>query len=185
MSEPGGGAVLGALRRKSAHALEGFLTELLPRLLRWTHGRLPQHARRRMDTGDLVQEAVVHAMRQLGAAGEVEPEVVQRYVLKSIFNRIRDEVRRAKLGEVRCGDLSEAPDSRTTPLDDAIESEERRQYREALLRLDEEDQVLLVGRVELELSYEELAVATGKPNAEAARSATRRAALRLAARIGE
>lgn len=183
MSEPGIGAGAGSVLRDRARSLEQFITELLPKLLQWTHGRLPHYARRRVDTGDLVQEAVVNAIRQLGQLGELEPEVVKRYVLKCIFNRIRDEIRRAKLGEVRGGDLSDAPDSRTTPLDDAIESQERRQYREALLRLNEEEQILLVGRVELGLSYEELALATAKPNAEAARSATRRAAFKLAGRI--
>ncbi|MEO8275667.1 MAG: sigma-70 family RNA polymerase sigma factor [Thermoanaerobaculia bacterium] len=170
--------------RSRPNTIERLLSSLLPHLQRWTHGKLPTYARRRMDTGDLVQEAVVHVLRQLGEDSALEPEVVKRYVLKCIFNRIRDEIRRARLGEVRGGGgLSETPDSRDTPLDEAIESQEKQQYREALLQLDEDDQVLLVGRVDLGLSYEELATATGKPNAEAARSAARRAAFRLAARI--
>ena len=50
------------------------------------------------------------------------------------------------------------------------------------LRPEERD--LIVGRLELELSYEELAQAVGRPTANAARSAVVRAMIRLAEEMG-
>ena len=53
-------------------------------------------------------------------------------------------------------------------------------YEAALARLRPEDREAIVGRVEMDCSYEELAAALGKPTADAARKAARRALLRLA-----
>jgi RNA polymerase sigma factor (sigma-70 family) len=172
-------------RRRFA-AIEQALEALLPFLRRFTHARLPQYARRRMDTGDLVQEAVVGVLRNLGEIHLADPDALRRYLVVAIQHRICDEVRRAGLGEVTNGSPAgaAAADARPSPHDDAVEDEYQRQYREALLRLREDERQLLVGRIELSLSYEELAIATGRPNAEAARNAARRAALRLARLMG-
>jgi len=75
-------------------------------------------------------------------------------------------------------------DPRPGPLDETLESDERRRYRRALLRLADDDQQLVVGRVELKLSYEQLARATGRASSEATRCAARRAMFRLAREVG-
>lgn len=186
VDEPHTGLPLAAqdgARRRFA-ALERALATLLPFFQRWTHGRLPRYARRRMDTGDLVQEAVVGVLRNLGELDTADPVALRRYLIVAIQNRICDEVRRANLGEVTNGVSPTAADSRPSPLDDAIEDENRRQYRRALLQLSDQDRALLVGRIDMCLSYEELAIATGRPSPDAARNATRRAALRLARLMG-
>src|SRR5437870_7597371 len=46
-------------------ALEAILHRCLPQLKRWAHGRLPAAARGYLDTGDLVQEVALHAIRRL------------------------------------------------------------------------------------------------------------------------
>jgi RNA polymerase sigma-70 factor (ECF subfamily) len=46
-------------------AVEALLQRCLPSLKRWAHGRLPPAARGSLDTGDLVQEAALHALRRL------------------------------------------------------------------------------------------------------------------------
>ncbi|MEO7793652.1 MAG: sigma-70 family RNA polymerase sigma factor [Thermoanaerobaculia bacterium] len=163
--------------------VERAIATLLPFFQRWAHGRLPSYARRRMDTGDLVQEAIVGVLRNLGEIDTADPEALRKYLVVAIRNRICDEVRRASHGEV-ANRSSEPADLRASPLDEAIDSENRRQYRVALLALDEEDQILLVGRIDMGLSFEELAVVTRRPSPDAARVATRRAALRLARRMG-
>ena len=53
-------------------------------------------------------------------------------------------------------------------------------YEEAIARLRADDREAIVGRLELDLSYDELATVLGKPNANAARSAVVRAIVRLA-----
>lgn len=171
-------------REACRRAVEQLFVSLLPFLERWARGRLPPYARRRMDSGDLVQEAVVQALRRAGELDQLSAESLRLYLQTCILNRIRDEIRRAGRGEVRNGPLPATSDGRPGPLDDAIESEERRRYREALLRLGNEDRMLLVGRIDLGMSYADLALVTRRPTAEATRAAARRAALRLARSIG-
>lgn len=169
----------GRLRRAQRAILS-----LMPFVERWAHGRLPQRARRRMETGDLVQETLVSVLRQLGELDTADPEKLRNYLISAIRNRVRDEIRRADLGEVRNGAVAEGPDPAPSPLDVTIESQERRQYRVALVSLAEADRDLLAGRIELGLPYEQLALATGLPSAAAARMATKRASLRLAQAMG-
>lgn len=136
--------------------------------------------RRRMETADLVQDTLVNVLRQLGELDTADPQKLRNYLIAAIRNQVRDEIHRAGLGEVRNGAVANGPDPGPSPLDDTIESEERRQYRAALVSLPETDRDLLTGRIELGLPYEELALATGHPTAAAARMATKRASLRLA-----
>lgn len=162
-------------------AVERLLLALLPFFQRWASGKLPGYARRRADTGDIVQEVLVSTLRRIGELDTTDPDRLRHYLQVAIANRIKDEVRRSKKVEISAGEPSRRMgDNRPGPLDQAIESEEKAQYRAALLSLDEEDQALLVGRIELGLSYDELALATGRPSSDAARAAARRAAFRLA-----
>ncbi len=168
----------------AAGAVERLFARLLPGLVAWAHGRLPRHARRRSDTWDLVQDACTGAITHLADLDARDPAQVDFYLRQSIRNRILDEVRRAGRGEVVSTEGIAVTDPRPTPHDDAVESDERRRYRLALLRLEDDDQQLIVGRVELRLSYEALARATGRDSVETTRGATRRAMLRLAHEIG-
>ncbi len=164
-------------------AIERVIATLLPFFHRWTHGRLPSYARRRLDTGDIVQEAIVGVLRNLGQIDTADPQALAKYLAIAIRNRIADEVRRASHGEV-ANRITDPPDPRASPLDEAIDSESHRHYRVALLSLAADDQTLLVGRIELGLSFEELALVTRRHSPDAARIATRRAALRLARAMG-
>jgi DNA-directed RNA polymerase specialized sigma24 family protein len=53
-------------------------------------------------------------------------------------------------------------------------------YQAALSRLRPIDREVVIGRLEMDYTYAELAEALGKPSSEAARKASRRALLRLA-----
>jgi RNA polymerase sigma factor (sigma-70 family) len=164
-------------------ALSRLFARLLPSLQRWARRRLPSWARRRMDTGDLVQDAFLNLFRRMG---QVEPRrqgALRAYLQESIRNRIRDEVRRAGLVETSQGAVSGFADTGISPLDGAIANESVERYREGLTRLDPGDQELIVGRIELGFSYEQLALATGRSSPDAARVAVRRALLRLAQEI--
>jgi len=164
-------------------ALSRLFARLLPSLQRWTRQRLPPWARRRMDTEDLVQDAFLHLFQRMG---QVEPRrqgALRAYLRVSIRNRIRDEVRRAGMVETSQEAGSGFADTGTSPLDRAMASENAERYREALARLDPGDQELIVGRIELGLSYEQLALATERVSPAAARVAVRRALLRLAEEV--
>jgi RNA polymerase sigma-70 factor (ECF subfamily) len=60
-----------------------------------------------------------------------------------------------------------------------IGAEAVEKYESALQRLRDEERELIVARVELGLTYSELADATGKPSSDAARMAVTRAIARL------
>lgn len=169
---------------KRDSSVEKLFESLLPGLIDWTRGRLPRRARRRMDSGDLVQEACVGALKRIPELDTEQPEAMRAYLQQCIRNRIRDELRRAGKGEVQNGDGDGSVDGAPSPLDTAILTEDQVRFRRALAQLTPGEQELVVGRVDLDLSYEHLALATGRPSADAARVATRRAVLRLAREMG-
>src|SRR6185436_9778066 len=78
-----------------AEALEWLLARYLPRLQRWASGRLPSALRTMLDTGDLVQDAVINALRHLDTL-EIRTEgALQAYLRRAVNNRIVDLYRRA------------------------------------------------------------------------------------------
>ena len=72
-----------------------------------------------------------------------------------------------------------------SPLDAAIDRESERRYRAALERLSPDERELIVGRIELGYSYEQLALASGRATPDSARMAVKRALVRLAGRIAD
>lgn len=168
-----------ALERRPS-AIQRLFSRLWPTLERWARGRLPLWARARMDTKDLVQEAFLGLLPRLHQVEPQQREALRNYLRESIRNRIRDEVRRAGKVEVDVAEVPVVPDTSTSPLEASIRSEEEARYREGLSCLSQADRELVVGRIELGYSYEQLALATGKRSPGAARVAVRRALLRLA-----
>jgi RNA polymerase sigma-70 factor (ECF subfamily) len=161
-------------------AVERLFARLLPDLRRWAHGRLPSWARMRMDTDDLVQEAFGALHRRMKLFDPDRKHAIQAYLRQTIRNRVRDEVRRAGKVEVKGQADLDFESPQALPLDRVIATEDRRRYVEALGRLRPADRELIVGRIELGFSYDQLAVAMEKPTRDAARVAVRRAVLRLA-----
>ena len=164
-------------------ALEALLARCLPTLRRWAHGRLPAYARSMLDTNDLVQDAVIKAMRRLEVFESRHQGALLAYLRTSVMNQIFDLVDQ----HARRGDRAELPeqlaDDTTSPLDRAIGSENLRRYEAALGRLDAADREAIVARLEMQHTYDELAVILHKPTAAAARMAVTRAMKRLANEI--
>jgi len=177
-------SLLSRAQRGDRSALDALFGRLLPSLTRWAHGRLPLWARARMDTDDLVQEAFGAIYRRLPRIEPRRKQAIRAYLRQAILNRIRDEVRRAGKVEVRAETDPQWQAHGTSPLSRAVKSENTRRYRQALLRLDTHDQEIITGRLELNFTYEQLALATSKPSPDAARVAVRRALLRLASEMG-
>src|SRR5215475_13075597 len=74
-------------------ALERLLERCLPPLQRWAHGRLPPHARGMHETVDIVQDAVMGAMRHLGTFEPRHQGALQAYLRRAVMNKIRDVIR--------------------------------------------------------------------------------------------
>lgn len=95
------------------------------------------------------------------------------------MNRIRDEIRKRQTAHAQVAIDSGIADPEPSPLEQAIGQQTVERYERALGRLREEDQDVLIGRLELGLTYRELADVGGRPSADAARKAAQRALVRL------
>jgi RNA polymerase sigma-70 factor (ECF subfamily) len=145
----------------------------LPRFLRY-HCQTP--------SWDLT---VLNTLQRLHTFIPSHQGALQAYLRQAIANRVRDEIRRVRrrpvgveLGDGHC-------DPAPSPLERAIGSEGFERYEAALARLKPADREAIVARLELQQSYEEVAVALGKPNANAARVAVPRALARLVRELGQ
>jgi RNA polymerase sigma-70 factor (ECF subfamily) len=161
-------------------ALEDLFARHIPLLRRWATGRLPRWARDIADTQDLVQETVLQVFKRVDAFEPRGEGALQAYLRQAVMNRIRNELRRRSRHPVAEILDSQVVSDRTSPLDAAIREERRDRYETALSQLTEQERNLIVARVEIGLSYEEIADLTGKPSKNAARMATARALMRLA-----
>jgi len=172
--------LLSKAKRGDEAALNRLLERCIPPLRRWAHGRMPAYARGMIETADLVQDAVMAAMRRLEAFDARHQGALQAYLRKAILNRIRDLARRRK----RRPDQTDLPehlaDEGTSPLDQAIGHENLARYEAAMQRLAASDREAIVGRLELQHSYDELAIVLNKPTPAAARMSVTRAMRRLA-----
>ena len=172
-------------RAGESAAVSQLFRRLLPDLRRWARGKLPLWARRRADTDDLVQDALVNLHRHLKDIDPRRRDVLSAYLRQSIRNRIRDEIRRGEHVEVGGVSIDSVSDPRDSPAACAEARENASRYRSALARLEPSDQELIVGRLELGYSYEQLALATRRPSPDAARVAVKRAVLRLADAVAD
>jgi RNA polymerase sigma factor (sigma-70 family) len=175
--------LLERIKRGDNHALQILLERHLPRLRRWASGRLPRNARDGSDTEDLVQETVIRTLRTIGEFEYRREGALQAYLRQAVANGIRDRIRRAGRRPLMRPLEGDSPFDGDSPLDEAIGREASERYDEALAALQPGDREAIVGRLELGYDYAELATALGKPTADAARVAVRRAVLRLAARM--
>lgn len=166
------------------HALETLLARYRPRLERWAAGRLPMRARSLLDTGDLVQETLLRALENLGSIEIRGPGGFEAYVRQAILNRIRDQIRWARRRDGSGAASEDLIDPTPSPLDDAIGADVVRRYEDAMETLSAEERQILHLRIELDLSYEEIAVMMGRPTPDATRMAIQRSLHKLAMAMG-
>jgi RNA polymerase sigma-70 factor (ECF subfamily) len=159
----------------------GLLVERsLPPLRRWARGRLPDWARSLAETQDLIQDAVIRAIPNLKHFEARHPGALQAYLRQAIANHIRDEIRKVHArppigGSVPENKVNPGP----SPLERAIGRERLDRYDAALAKLRPAEREAIVARLELQQSYEEVALALGKPSADAARMLVARAVKNL------
>jgi RNA polymerase sigma factor (sigma-70 family) len=165
-------------------AIERLFARCLPPLRRWASGRLPRWARDMADTQDLVQETVLNTFRRLGQFEPRHEGALQAYLRQALMNRIRDELRRSQRRPPPDPLGGDHVNEDASPLEIAIGRQTLERYETALERLRPEDREAIVGRVELGMSYDELADALSKPSRDAARMAVARALMRLAGEMG-
>jgi len=176
--------LLTAARAGDADALERLLSRYVPELSRWARGRLPGWARDISDTHDLVQETVFRVFRKLEGFEYRGEGALRAYLRQSLMNRIRNEIRRARTRPAGEPLNSAVEDPGSSPHDEAVAARTREEYESALLRLKPEERELIIARVELGLTYAEMAEMLSKPSPDAARMAVARALVRLTEEMG-
>lgn len=175
-------ALLTRAQEGDERALDDLFARYLPRLRRWARGRLPAWARDLADTHDLVQDTLLRTFKKVDGFDYRGEGSLQAYLRQALMNRIREELRRRS----RRPDVepieTDVVDAGQSALADALGR--RADYERALERLDDGERELLVGRLEMGLSYQELAELQHRPSSDAARKATERALVRLIAEMG-
>jgi RNA polymerase sigma factor (sigma-70 family) len=167
-------------RLGDADALNDLFARYLPSLRRWARGRLPPWTRDLRDTDDVVQETLVQTLKHIDAFQPRHEGALQAYLRQALVNRVRDEVRRVKRHGVSEELVDDRPDAGASPLEQAIGGEALARYEAALARLRPEEREAIIARVELQQSYQQIAVGHGRASADAARMAVSRALVRLA-----
>lgn len=172
--------LLDRYKRGDNEAVSLLVERSLPPLKRWARGRLPDWARSLAETQDLVQDAVIRAIPHLKHFEARHPGALQAYLRQAIANHIRDEIRKVNSRPPIGGDLPESKvDPGPSPLERAIGRERLDRYDAALAKLRPVEREAIVARLELQQSYEEVALALGKPSADAARMLVARAVKNL------
>ena len=167
-------------RHGDREALDELFSRYLPSLRRWARGRLPRWTRDVRDTDDIVQETLVQTLKHLGSFEPRHEGALQAYLRQALVNRVRDEVRRVGRRALPDEIVDEHPDPSASPLEEAIGREALSRYEAALHRLKSEEREVIIARVELGQSYQQIATGHGKSSADAARMAVSRALVRLA-----
>jgi RNA polymerase sigma factor (sigma-70 family) len=171
--------LLARAKRGDRSALELLLERCIPSLRRWAHARLPQSARGMVDTADMVQDTVIAALRRLDVFEARHEGALQAYLRTAVMNRIRDVIRQRDRRPLQGEMPEDLIDDTVSPLEQLIGAQNIGFYEAALGRLRSSDREAIVGRIEMQYSYEELATVLNKPTANAARVAVARALKRL------
>jgi len=166
-------------RRGDQAAINQLFGRYMPMLRRWASRRIPPGARHLGDTDDIVQITMVRALNHLNDFEYRHVGSFLAWLRQIAFHQIINQVRAAQRRPAGT-DLSELiPDGAPAPLEAVLGRELLDAYERALQRLPERYRQVLIVRIELEMSFAEIAEAMGSPNAEAARQLVVRALQRL------
>ena len=145
----------------------------LPSIKRWAHGRLPRYARGTDDTEDVVQHALLNTLGRLTRFQHRTVGGLQAYLRQSVVNRVRDLIRLAMRRGVGVDEPPEVPDWNPSPLEAAIMKQQVDRFLAALAKLRPTDRQVIVWRIELGYSAEEIAAMLGKSKGAAGMTITR------------
>lgn len=160
-------------------AVEALFARYLPRLQRWARGRLPLWARDLTDTHDLVQDTLLRTFRNIEGFEYRSEGAFLAYLRQALMNRIREEIRRRSRRPENTTLETDYTDSAPSPLEQTIGKERFERYERALNQLGSDQKEAIIGRLEMGLAYDELALLQQKPSADAARKSVERAIARL------
>jgi RNA polymerase sigma-70 factor, ECF subfamily len=167
-------------RAGDSAAREALARRAVEALQRFASGRVPYRVRGRLDTDDLVQNAVLRGFERLGSFERRGHGSFLANLRTIVLNQIRDEARRlsTKMPHEALGEELAQPGP--DPIEMAVGGDLVRSYEKALQRLRPAQREAVILRIEMGYSYDEIAEAGGLASANAARMTVARALVRLA-----
>ena len=173
-------SLLARARQSDQRATNQLFARYLPRLTTWAYGRLPARARGLLDTKDLVQLTLLRAFTRLEAFQPRREGAFLAYLCQILVNEIRQALSRASRRPDQQALASDLEDPGPSPLESAVGRETLEAYEAGLMKLTDEQREAVVLRVEMGLTYQEIADAMESPSPNAARMLVARGLARLA-----
>ncbi len=177
--------LLELVRAGDDRARDRLVERYLPLLQRWGHGRLPGTVRGMVDTDDLVQVSLMRALRHVATFESCREGAFLAYLRTILLNAVRDEIRRSARRREDALPPTEIEDPSPSLVERTIGRELLERYERALETLEEDQREAVILRLELDYTYQEIAVAIGSPSANAARMKVSRALVRMAEAMGD
>jgi RNA polymerase sigma-70 factor (ECF subfamily) len=165
--------VLERARAGDELAARTLIERALPSVRRWAHGRLPRYARLDADTEDVVQDAFLRTLKRIERFQHRTVGGLQAYLRQAVINRVRDLIRGSKRRGLERGVDAEPRDWKPSPLEAAIMRQQLDRFLEALHKLRPADRQVIVWRIELGYTAEEVATKLGKSKAAAGMTISR------------
>jgi RNA polymerase sigma factor (sigma-70 family) len=166
-------------------AVERLFTRYRDRLSRWAAGRLPAGVRGRLDTEDVVHDALTRTFERIG---ELDPRgggFFQAYVRRAVLNGIRDQVARKRELLPPSGVVEQHAEPGPSPLEQVVGREVFERYEAALAKLDVAEREAVLARIEDHASWQEIADEFGKESPDAARMTVKRALYKVAKEMAD
>jgi len=166
-------------RSGDSEAREQLAQRCVEALRRFAAGRVLRGVRGRLDTDDLVQNAVMRAFQHLNTFQRQGHGSFLANLRTIVLNLIRDEARRLSARSPHLELGKELPEANPSPLEAAIGREFVGAYERALAQLPASYREAIVLRLEMGYDYGEIAEALEKASPNAARMIVVRALVRL------
>ncbi len=125
------------------------------------------------DTEDVIQDVFLRTIRGIKRFQHRTVGGLQAYLRQAVVNRIRDLIRGSKRRGTADGMDREPRDWKPSPLEAAIMREQLDRFLEALRKLRPADRQVIVWRIELGYTAEEIATKLGKSKAAAGMTVSR------------
>jgi RNA polymerase sigma-70 factor (ECF subfamily) len=165
--------VLERAQAGDARAARILFERALPSVRRWARGRLPRYARSESDTEDVVQDVFLRTLKGMARFQHRTVGGLQAYLRRAVINRIRDLIRRSGRRGTAVDVDPEARDWQPSQLERAIMRQQLDQFLEAMGQLRPADRQVIIWRIELGYSVQEIAAKLGKSTAAAGMTVSR------------
>lgn len=146
-----------------------------PLLMKWAHGRIPYSERSLLETTDIVQESILRGMQRIGKFESKGAGAFLAYLRKIFINCINESVKKPN----NSYDIDDFLNNRTD-FSTEVDLDEFLLYENALDKLNEQDKLSVILRIEFGFTYAEIAHEMGKASDDAARMFVNRALAKMA-----